>query len=871
MKPRFKATALAAALLALSSSQVSAQTAPTLKVEIIEQGARATVLRVTVPSPKLEDVDTPSGRFQRFSQRELGQGGVGSDQRGRPELPIIGFPLALPLDLKSPEISIQPEGDQRSIQARMFPVQPPETASSQDRELPKWEFDADAYAKGGRGMMELLGSNAIAKGDSNVESFKFSPFGYDPVKGVLTHHNSYRVTIVHAGGDCFTTDRLAEPKLAEFHDAIDRVVERMPLAGLQYALNKGFAERLVCAPINITINPLLFGARFLIVTHPNFVNAANTLRTHKVAQGISTRVITTQDIAASFGIVSATATNTQIRSWIANYYNTHLVRPKWVLFVGDAEYVPTHYDQINSSDSARNASDIWYGQFQPGATATTIPPFGIGRFPVDTLAQANTIVSKTMAFETNPPPNAIVGSDFYSRMTFASYFQGSGNTDQRWFAETTEIVRNHALGLGYAPRRIYTASGASNPLNWRGGGAIPAALRKPGFPWNGSSADIVNAVNAGTSLLYHRDHGWWNGWGDPLFETPDLAGISVVNNQFPVIFSINCASGIFDDETVNLPANVVGAGYSSFTPLAAVHWAEAFLRKSDGALAIIGDTRSSSTVDNNHLTLGLFDAVFPSLIPGFGPATPTLRLGDMLNQAKSFVAAVDSGATPNLHPFDVGGVRPGVVGLRQELNVYNLLGDPTLKLKVSPPWTFGNLVVQVLQERALIKVPIEPPCRSCPLPELLTAVIIDPPSGRVIGRTLLDDNGAGAVDLGGYKGNFLVRVATPDGKTVQAARDETDADGDGVPDSRDNCTSVKNANQLDSDGDGFGNACDGDLNNDGIVNSIDLALFRAAFGQRGNVASDINGDGIVNALDLALFRQLFAGRPGPSAWHLRGE
>ena len=866
MKPRLTPTALAAALLTLAVQQATA-----LSVEVIEQGTRATVLRVTVPSPKLEDVDTPSGRFQRFSQRDLSQGGVGSDQRGLPELPVIGFPLALPLDLKNHDISIQPEGDRIFIQARMFPVQPAETANRYDREAPKWEFNSDTWARGGRGMMELLGTNAISKGDANVESFKFSPFGYDPGQGVLSHHPSYRVTIHHAAGECFTLDRLAEPKLAEHHDSIDRYVERLPIAGLQYTLNQQFAQRLACAPIGITINPLLFGSRFLIVTHPNFVAAANTLRTHKIAQGISTRVITTQDIAASFGVISATATKAQIRSWIANYYNTHLVRPKWVLFVGDAEYLPTHYDLVNSSDTARNAGDMWYGQFQPGATATTIPPFGIGRFPVDTLAQANTIVSKTMAFETSPPPNALVGSDFYNRLTFASYFQGSGNTDQRWFAETTEIVRNHALGLGYTPRRIYTASAAANPLNWRGGGAIPAALRKPGFAWNGSAADIVNAVNTGTSLLYHRDHGWWNGWGDPEFNTPDLGGISVVNNQFPVIFSVNCASGIFDDETVNLPANIVGAGYSSFTPLAAVHWGEAFLRKPDGALAIIGDTRSSSTIDNNHLTLGLFDAVFPSLIPGYGPATPTLRLGDLLNQAKSFVAAVDSGATPNLHPFDVGGVRPGVQGLRQELNIYNLLGDPTVKLKVSPPWTFGNLVLEVLQQRAVIKVPIEPPCRSCPLPELLTAVLIDPPSGRVIGRTLLDDNGAGVIDLGGYRGNFLVRVATPDGKSVQAAREETDADGDGVPDSRDNCINVKNPGQLDSDGDGYGNACDGDLNNDGIVNSLDLALFRVAFGQRGNVASDINGDGIVNAIDLALFRQLFASRPGPSAWHLRGE
>src|ERR1700749_1706333 len=35
-----------------------------------------------------------------------------------------------------------------------------------------------------------------------------------------------------------------------------------------------------------------------------------------------------------------------------------------------------------------------------------------------------------------------------------------------------------------------------------------------------------------------------------------------------------------------------------------------------------------------------------------------------------------------------------------------------------------------------------------------------------------------------------------------------DADGDGVPDSSDNCVSVANPDQTDSDADGYGDACD---------------------------------------------------------------
>lgn len=95
-----------------------------------------------------------------------------------------------------------------------------------------------------------------------------------------------------------------------------------------------------------------------------------------------------------------------------------------------------------------------------------------------------------------------------------------------------------------------------------------------------------------------------------------------------------------------------------------------------------------------------------------------------------------------------------------------------------------------------------------------------------------------------------------------------DADSDGVPDATDNCTLVANAGQADSDADGYGNLCDGDMNNDGVTNAQDAILFRQQLGQPSvppdyNKA-DINANGIVNSQDFVLFRQLLAQPPGPS-------
>lgn len=89
-----------------------------------------------------------------------------------------------------------------------------------------------------------------------------------------------------------------------------------------------------------------------------------------------------------------------------------------------------------------------------------------------------------------------------------------------------------------------------------------------------------------------------------------------------------------------------------------------------------------------------------------------------------------------------------------------------------------------------------------------------------------------------------------------------DSDGDGVMDYADNCATVATTSQLDTDGDGFGNACDGDFNNDGNVNSLDIGLFKPMFFTSGNVDADLNADGVVNSLDVGLFKGRFFQAPG---------
>jgi hypothetical protein len=127
-----------------------------------------------------------------------------------------------------------------------------------------------------------------------------------------------------------------------------------------------------------------------------------------------------------------------------------------------------------------------------------------------------------------------------------------------------------------------------------------------------------------------------------------------------------------------------------------------------------------------------------------------------------------------------------------------------------------------------------------------------------------------------------VTVLNPDGTILKSANlldiDGPDADGDAIPDGLDNCALVANGSndiatagpsQNDTDSDDYGNMCDADFNNNGVVDSNDASVLFGAFGKNSgdpsfNPAVDLNGNGVIDSNDASILFGSFGSPPGPS-------
>jgi hypothetical protein len=204
-------------------------------------------------------------------------------------------------------------------------------------------------------------------------------------------------------------------------------------------------------------------ARYLIVSHPAFLDGLGPLVAARTAQGLSVRVVNVDDVYARFGhgVFDAQAIRDYV-AWAAANLGT-----EYVLLVGGDTYdyrnflgsgsisfIPSLYGQTGTIVRYAPADALYADLDGDG-----VQDLAIGRFPVRTAAELDSVVAKTLAYEAKGyPRTAVFAADGFDAAGNVSFSEISDRFAARlpagWTADTAYI---DALGIGGARGALLAA------------------------------------------------------------------------------------------------------------------------------------------------------------------------------------------------------------------------------------------------------------------------------------------------------------------------------------------------------------------------------------------------------------------------------
>ena len=343
------------------------------------------------------------------------------------------------------------------------------------------------------------------------------------------------------------------------------------------------------------------GCDYLIIT-PNDASIkawADTLRDFREEQGIMTRVVTLEEVGAN--------EPANLKSYLQHGFNNWNPSPAAVLLLGDYHSDPTRgitsyalYDHPDGHNYEPYLADNKLVDFDNDG----LPDMVIARMPAANGGEARLMVQKTLEYELNPYTDEY----YYNHVVTAMGYQRS-----RWFQLCTEIVAGyfenngkdviHINGIHQGtPDSVWSTGQKTNlVLDYFGPdglGYIPSTMSHL-TDWSGNANKITQAIEDGTYLLIHRDHGTFQSWGEPEYNNWFINHLN--NDKLTFIMSANCQTGDFS----------YGADTTDCL-------AERFLRVPKGAVGVIAASQLSYSYVNDTYVWGFVDYLYPDFLPDYG-------------------------------------------------------------------------------------------------------------------------------------------------------------------------------------------------------------------------------------------------------------
>lgn len=409
---------------------------------------------------------------------------------------------------------------------------------------------------------------------------------------------------------------------------------------------------------NQNLHGITGGYKFIIITHKNFKDQAERLKSHKESQSvpaISTIVVDIEQIFNEFscGMRDISA----IRDFIKYAYFNWQVKPAYVLLFGDGDYDYKNIENNNKNfvipyETEESLDEIYSyctDDFFVSVDGNDLRvDLSIGRINVQTIDQARNAVDKIIDYELNSEKGlwqnliTLVADDSYTSRWGGEFEHTSQSED---------LSKNH-ISASFDQQKIYLA-------------AYPTVQTSMGRRKPGVNQAIIDAINNGTLILNFIGHGAPDLWTHEQVFVQSTTIPQLNNKNYFFLTAATCDFGYYDR------AN----NYSSSEEL--------ILKSNSGAIGTFSATRPVYSINNALLNNFFYDQLL---------ATPRDTMELMIPVGEALYLT-------KLDFYQVNDLK------------YNLLGDPTIRLKV-PNYSAkidsinGNSLVNDVQIKALSNVKI---------------------------------------------------------------------------------------------------------------------------------------------------------------------
>ena len=385
-----------------------------------------------------------------------------------------------------------------------------------------------------------------------------------------------------------------------------------------YAFNDNYQKPNLIGKIgNQNLHALDYDVEYVIVSHPEFLSAANELaQIHSQVDNLNSVVVTPEQIYNEFS--SGMQDVSAIRDFFRMLYKRPNSNFKYALLFGDGSYdnkdrlqnntnfIPTFQSKNSLNPTLSFVTDDYYALLDDddGDLINDLIDIGIGRLPVKNINEANDMVDKVEKYYSNQSLG-----DWRNTITFVADDGDvkDGNLHMNQANNLANYIDTNYQNINI--NKIYL----DNYLQ----------VSTPGGPRSPDAQSAINrSVSNGSFLVNYTGHGGPLGWTQERILEVDQINDWENENKLPLFMTATCKFSCFDD-----PDKVSAGEYL-------------LLNNKGGAIALLTTTRLVYANPNYTLNTKFVDVLYEKENGQFP------RLGDLYKQTK-----VLSGSGSNTRNF----------------------------------------------------------------------------------------------------------------------------------------------------------------------------------------------------------------------------